>query len=152
MAHTPAPALAVDALQVARLLGGARVLGRRIRSVRDLRLAVETGLPVGALEAVVGHVAGDRFTAAALKYAIVPKTTLHRRERLTTEESERLERLARMTALAEQVWDDPGLAREFLVSAQPQLGGERPLDLARTDLGTREVEALLYRLEYALPA
>ncbi|HEU4800648.1 MAG TPA: antitoxin Xre/MbcA/ParS toxin-binding domain-containing protein, partial [Gemmatimonadales bacterium] len=80
------------------------------------------------------------------------KTTLHRRERLTADESARLERLARMTALAEQVWEDEERAREFLVSAQPQLDGERPVDLARSDLGTREVEALLYRIEYALPA
>jgi putative toxin-antitoxin system antitoxin component (TIGR02293 family) len=152
MASRPDPRQGVGAPGVARLLGGARVLGRRIRSTRDLRLAVENGLPVAALDAVIGHVAADRFLAASLKYAIVPKTTLHRRERLTTEEGERLERLARMTALAEQVWEDAGQAREFLTQPQPQLGDERPVDLARTDLGTREVEALLYRIEYALPA
>ncbi|HEY0151127.1 MAG TPA: antitoxin Xre/MbcA/ParS toxin-binding domain-containing protein [Longimicrobium sp.] len=28
---------------------------------------------------------------------------------------------------------------------------ERPIDLARTDLGAREVEELLMRIEYALP-
>jgi uncharacterized protein (DUF2384 family) len=33
--------------------------------------------------------------------------------------SERLERLARMTALAEKVWEDPKLAHEFLTSPQP---------------------------------
>jgi putative toxin-antitoxin system antitoxin component (TIGR02293 family) len=97
-------------------------------------------------------VAGDRFSAAALKYSIVPKTTLHRRQRLTAEESERLERLARMAALAEQVWEDEARAQEFLISPQPQLDGERPVDLARSDLGTREVEELLFRLEYSLPA
>jgi putative toxin-antitoxin system antitoxin component (TIGR02293 family) len=148
----PITSAPVSANIVARMMGGQRVLGRRIRTVRQLRQAVEGGLPVGALEAVVGHVASDRFTAAALKYAIVPKTTLHRRERLTADESARLERLARMTVLAEQVWEDEEQAREFLVSAQPQLDGERPVDLARSDLGTREVEALLYRIEYALPA
>ncbi|HEU5050625.1 MAG TPA: antitoxin Xre/MbcA/ParS toxin-binding domain-containing protein [Gemmatimonadales bacterium] len=137
---------------VARLMGGPRVLGKRIRTVGELRRAVEAGLPVGALDAVVGHVAGDRFSAAALKYSIVPKTTLHRRQRLTAEESERLERLARMAALAEQVWEDEARAQEFLISPQPQLDGERPVDLARSDLGTREVEELLFRLEYALPS
>lgn len=143
---------AVTAPAVARLMGGPKVLGRRIRSVRDLRRAVETGLPVGALDAVVQHVTGDRFTATALKHSIVPKTTLHRRTRLSSEESERLERLARMTALAEQVWEQQTQAHEFLTSAQPQLGGERPVDLSRSDLGTREVETLLYQLEYSLPA
>ena len=62
-----------------------------------------------------------------------------------------MERLARMTALAEAVWENQVLAHEFLTSPQPQLAGERPVDLAMSDLGTREVEDLLFRLEYSLP-
>ena len=49
------------------------------------------------------------------------------------------------------MWEDAGLAREFLASAQPQLGGERPIALARTEPGAHEVEELLMKLEYALP-
>jgi len=142
----------IDARNVARILGGTDALGRRVGTVRELRQAVDDGLPVEALESAVRYVAGDERGAAELKYRIVPKTTLHRRERLTPEESQRLERLARITALAERVWEDRALAHEFLVSAQPQLDGERPVDLARSDLGAREVEELLVRLEYALPA
>lgn len=141
----------MDARAVARIMGGERTLGRRIRTVSDLRHAVEDGLPVPALDAAVRHVSTNDRDAAELKYRIVPRTTLHRRRRLSTEESQRLERLARMTALAEQVWMDPDLAREFLRGEQPQLGGERPIDLARSDLGTREVEDLLLALEYSLP-
>jgi putative toxin-antitoxin system antitoxin component (TIGR02293 family) len=82
----------------------------------------------------------------------VPKATLHRRRRrLSPEDSERLERLARLAALAEEVWEDPTLASEFLTSPQPQLGGERPVDLSRSDLGARQVEQLLMKLAYALP-
>jgi putative toxin-antitoxin system antitoxin component (TIGR02293 family) len=137
---------------VARILGGERVLHRRIRTVADLRDAVESGLPTEALEHTVRHLAGDGPEAAELRYAIVPKTTLlRRRKRLSVAESERLERLARLTALAEEVWEDAALAREFLTGAQPQLGGERPVDLARSDLGARQVEQLLYAIEYALP-
>ncbi|HSL82600.1 MAG TPA: MbcA/ParS/Xre antitoxin family protein [Thermoanaerobaculia bacterium] len=66
--------------------------------------------------------------------------------------SERLERLARMTALAEEVWEDAELAHEFLTSPQPQLGGASPADLARSDLGTRQVEELLRRIEHSLLA
>ncbi|MGH7719205.1 MAG: antitoxin Xre/MbcA/ParS toxin-binding domain-containing protein [Gemmatimonadaceae bacterium] len=143
--------MTIDAASVARILGGQRILGRRIRSVSELRRAVESGLPVQALDAVVERVAGRRPGASALKHAIVPKTTLHRRQRLTAEESARLERLARVAALAEHVWEDEALAHEFLTSPQPQLGHERPVDLARSDLGAREVEELLLKLEYALP-
>jgi putative toxin-antitoxin system antitoxin component (TIGR02293 family) len=142
----------VNAPAVAKILGGSSVLHRRVRSLADLRQAVEDGLPVDALERAVAHFGLEPAMASAIKYHIVPKTTLQRRTRLTLEESERLERLARITALAEQVWESPQLARQFLLGPQPQLGDERPVDLARTDLGTREVEQLLMQIEHALPA
>lgn len=143
--------MSINAQAVARIMGGERTIGRSIRTVSDLRHAVEDGLPVPALDAAVRHVSTNDRDAAELKYRIVPKTTLHRRRKLSSEESQRLERLARMAALAEQVWEDDALAHEFLISAQPQLGGERPVDLARSDLGTREVEDLLMAIEYSLP-
>lgn len=142
----------IDARKIARILGGQETLGRRVRTVRELRQAVEEGLPVEALDSAVRYVVGGERGAAELRYGIVPKATLHRRERLTAEESQRLERLARLAALAEEVWEDRALAHEFLTSPQPQLDGERPVDLARTDLGAREVEELLLALEYGLPA
>lgn len=144
--------MAVKAGEIARVLGGEATLRRRIRTVEDLRRAVEHGLPVEVLERTVRRVVGEGPDATALKHSIVPKATLQRRRgRLTLTESERVERLARVAALAEEVWEDPALAREFLVSPQPQLGGERPVDLARTDLGARQVEELLHKLEYSLP-
>lgn len=142
----------VNAPAVAKILGGSSVLQRRVRSIADLRQAVEDGLPVDALERTVAHFGLEPASASEIKYRIVPKTTLQRRTRLTLEESERLERLARIAALAEEVWEAPGLAREFLFTAQPQLGDERPVDLARTDLGARQVEQLLMRIEHALPS
>jgi putative toxin-antitoxin system antitoxin component (TIGR02293 family) len=145
--------MTIDAPAVSRIMGGQKTLHRRIRSTADLRRAVEDGLPLAALDRTIHHVAGIGAEAAELRASIVPKTTLQRRrERLNPEESQRLERLARMIALAEAVWEDDALAHEFLTSAQPQLGGERPVDLSRSDLGTREVELLLMKIEYSLPA
>lgn len=141
----------VDPRNVYRILGGAQAVGREVRTVRELRRAVEEGLPVEALDSAARYVAGDDRGAAEIRYGIVPKATLHRRQRLTAEESQRLERLARVAALAEEVWEDRALAHEFLTSPQPQLDGERPIDLARTDLGAREVEDLLMAIEYSLP-
>ena len=143
--------MGIDAAGVARMLGGEQVLGRRVRSVSDLRETVEAGLPVRSLDVVARHVARNDRDTAELKYRVVPRTTLHRRTRLTADEGQRLERLARMTMLAEEVWEDADLAHEFLTSAQPQLGGERPVEMARSDLATREVEELLARLEWSLP-
>lgn len=137
---------------VVEVLGGLRALKREIRTTADLAEAVETGLPLASLGIVVRRVAGEGRQATELTHRVVPKTTLQRRhDRLSPDESQRLERLARLTALAERVWDDPEPAHEFLVSSQPQLGGERPVDLIRTDLGTRLVEDLLWSLEYSLP-
>lgn len=142
-----------DPTSIARILGGSRTLGRRVRTIGELRELVEAGLPLAALDRVVGHVSEPGAAAAELKYRIVPKASLYRRGKyLTPAESERLERLARLAALAEHVWEDQALAREFLMSPQPQLDGERPVDLARSDLGARQVEQLLMKLEYALPA
>lgn len=141
-----------DPKDVARIMGGYETLKQKVMTLGELRRAVEYGLPVEALDSVVTYVADqDERAASELRYRIVPKSTLKRRHRLNAEESQRLERLARITSLAEQVWEDRALAHEFLNSAQPQLGGERPVDLARTDLGAREVEELLFRIEHALP-
>lgn len=134
--------------ETVRIMGGERVIGRRVRAMDDLRRAVEDGLPVQTLDEVTAHIG-----ARDLKYRIVPKATLHRRKtKLSPSESERVERLARVIALAEQVWEDEGLAREFLMSAQTRLGGMRPVDMARSELGARQVEDLLWEMEYSLPA
>lgn len=139
--------------RIAETLGGKRVLGRQVASLPDLMEAVERGVPLAALDRVVAHLAGEGPAATELRNRIVPKTTLTRRkERLSPEESERLERLARLIVLAEDVWEDDDLAREFLTNPQPQLDGERPVDLVRSDLGARRVEDLLWALEYSLPA
>ena len=133
--------------EVVRIMGGERVLGRRVRGMDDLRRAVESGLPVEALAEVTRHVGEP-----GLRYRVVPKATLHRRkQRLSPDESARLERMARTTALAEYVWEDQDLARRFLLGRQTGLGGERPIDLARSELGARQVEELLLKLEYSLP-
>ena len=144
--------MAVDIAHIARLLGGEKALGRRVRTLDELRQLVEAGLPVASLARVVARVA-EPALAPSIKYRIVPKATLHRRRRhLSLEESERLERLARVAAIAEDVWEDESLVREFLGSPQPQLGDRRPLDLVHTELGARQVEELLMKLEYGLPA
>jgi putative toxin-antitoxin system antitoxin component (TIGR02293 family) len=111
----------------------------------------ERGLPVEALDFVSHGLADGELSVLEIKYSVVPRSTLRRRTRLSPEESARTERLARLAALAEHVWEDADYAREFLTQPQPQLGGERPIDLARSELGAREVEMLLMKIEHALP-
>jgi putative toxin-antitoxin system antitoxin component (TIGR02293 family) len=144
--------MTIDVMRVAERLGGESAIGRKVTTLADLRGAVDDGLPVATLDAITSHLAQGEAEATQFKYRVVPKSTLRRRTRLSPEESERTERLARLSALAERVWEDDELAREFMTAEQPQLEGERPIDLARSELGAREVEMLLMRIEHALPA
>jgi putative toxin-antitoxin system antitoxin component (TIGR02293 family) len=67
-------------------------------------------------------------------------------------ESERTERLARVIAAAEQTWNDRADARDWLTKAHPELGDRTPLEAATTKSGARQVEDLLDRLFYGIPA
>lgn len=80
--------------------------------------------------------------------------TLHRRKeqgRLEPGESDRLLRIARIFGKALELLEgDADAARQWLSTPQTALGGEKPLALAKTDLGAREVEALVDRLEHGV--
>lgn len=145
----------ISAPRVAACLGGPRVLLRRVRSTADLEAVVRGGLPWRALHTVLAKAAPAPADQAWLADIVAPRTTRLRREqegRFSPEESERLERLARLLELATQVLESIGEARDFLLTPHPMLQDERPLALARTGLGARQVEDLLWRLEYSLPA
>ncbi len=144
----------MDAPRVAARLGGRRVLRRQVRSLADLEALVRQGLPWGALRVFLAGAAPGTQDQTWLADIVAPRTTRIRRERegrLSPEESERLERLARLTALAVLVLESEEEAHDFLFHAHPLLGGERPAALARSELGARQVEELLWRLEYSLP-
>ncbi len=141
-----------DVLKVAQNLGGARVLRTDVETVADLERAVGRGLPFAALKYVVRHFPARQ--KSRVQQIVVPRSTLQRREeegRLRPAESERLERIARLATLAEQVWESAEEAQRFLTSPHPQLENQAPIELAATDLGTRRVETLLWKLEHSLP-
>ena len=141
-----------DVLKVAQNLGGPKVLREKVITVADLERAIGRGLPFAALKYVVRFFPERQKTR--VQQIVMPRSTLQRREeegRLRPAESERLERIARLATLAEQVWESADEAQRFLTSPHPQLDNQAPLDLAATDLGTRRVEDLLWKLEHSLP-
>jgi putative toxin-antitoxin system antitoxin component (TIGR02293 family) len=140
-----------EAERVANILGGVAVLGRRIRSWTDLERLVQDGLPRQSLQKVADRLVEPGTPASDLVYRVVPAATFKRRTRLSAEESERTERLARVLARAEQVWGERGEARAFLNRPHPLLANDTPLDVARTELGARRVERLLADVEHGLP-
>lgn len=145
--------LAMVVSDVARQLGGARAVRRPIRSPLDLARAVEGGLPVETADALVG---GGALDAAELYRLVVPRRTLsHRRAhggRLTPAESDRLARVARTIALAEDTLGTPSKARTWLRRPNRALDGSDPLGLLATEQGARTVEAVLDRLAYGVYA
>jgi putative toxin-antitoxin system antitoxin component (TIGR02293 family) len=141
----------VEARRIADVLGG-KSLGT-IRSLSDLVAAVERGLPKTAVRSVLSHAARTPAERKRLRSQIIPEATYkRRRDRLTLAESERTERLARVIATAEFVWNDLDEARRFLNTRHPALRGQSPLEAARTELGAREVEGILAALLHGLPA
>jgi putative toxin-antitoxin system antitoxin component (TIGR02293 family) len=96
-------------------------------------------------------VARDPKQQRNLVHRIVPEATFkRRRDRLSLAESERAERIARIAAMAFEVWGEED-ARAFLSNPHPMLDGETPLEAAATDLGAREVESILRAIEFGLP-
>jgi putative toxin-antitoxin system antitoxin component (TIGR02293 family) len=88
----------------------------------------------------------------SMMFRIVPEPTYkRRRELLSPEESERTERLARVIATSEYVWDDDAQSRRFLTTSHAALAGKSPLDAASSELGARRVEELLLKILHGLP-
>jgi len=142
----------IDAKRIAEVMGGRSILGRRVSSVEQLEEIVGQGLPKTALRIAVRRVFLAAREANRYLYRVVPEATYKRRRgRLRALESERTERIARVIAAAETVWDDQDDAREWLTKPHPELGGRTPIDCALTELGARQVESLLDRLQYGLP-
>ncbi len=137
--------------RVVDVLGGRAVLKRPVRTWSDLEQVVRDGLPKRALQLVAARALPEGTAASTLVYRVVPSATFKRRTRLTSEESERTERLARIVALAESLWVEDDETRAFLNQPHPLLDDRAPIDVAATELGARRVEQLLHSVEQGLP-
>ena len=130
-----------------------KILGvARLRSDQDLVKLVENGLATNAIDEV--RRAG--VTDEEIYSLIVPRRTLtHRRARrepLSREESDRAVRLARVAALAEQVFGDPNRAWRWLRMSKRQFEGRSPVQFMATEAGARLVEELLHRIDEGMAA
>lgn len=160
--NTPMLVVEITANDTVAPFGPPKNSSRRLARGKDRRMcspspvfiekAVEKGLPRKPLYHVAERLAGgDNAKILALEWGVVPKTTLERREtRLSPQESERTERVARLLVHARRALGTEAEAREFMTAPHPELDDRRPIDAARTDLGTRRAERLLNALEYGL--
>jgi putative toxin-antitoxin system antitoxin component (TIGR02293 family) len=140
----------VNELQaVARELGGTRALGKRLSSERDMRDAIREGFPPSVVEELMR---ASRLTLKELASALAlsPRSLQRRRHggRLAGHESDRLYRLARIVAIANEYLGDRDRATHWLKRPNHALGGITPLMAIDTELGARQVENLLGRIAF----
>ena len=133
-------------------LGGMSLFrGATVPSSDEMRERIKRGLPYRSLESVRERLQLTMPEAASLLQ--MPARTLARRKqtrKLQPDESDRLYRLARMAAHAVDVFGSDEKATAWLRRPNRALGGERPIRLLDTDLGARQVEDILGRLDYGI--
>jgi len=113
--------------------------------------AIRAGLPVGELIYLQGSLGVPMEKLVPMLG--ISKPTFHRRKaggRLGPGESDHVVRFARLMGRAVEVLESEENARRWLTSPQFGLGGAVPLDCAATEVGAREVEDLLGRIEYGV--
>lgn len=141
----------ITVARIARTLGGERILKRKASNLEQLREQVREGLPYASLEAVASGFAIAHEDMVRLLH--LPARTLARRKkerRLRADESDRLFRLTRIAALAEEVFGSREKAAGWLHRPNRALGNAIPLRYLDTDLGTRQVEDLLLRIAHGV--
>ena len=134
----------------AREAGGS--LGLNVTSAAGVIEKINAGFPVRHLDAFAKVTELPVETVAAV--VRIPSRTLSRRRvegRLRPDESERLLRVSTLFDKAVALFEgDNGSALRWLQTSQPGLGGAVPFEFAKTEVGAREVEDLIGRLEHGV--
>jgi putative toxin-antitoxin system antitoxin component (TIGR02293 family) len=128
------------------------LLGLSAFDTADLIEAIQKGFRYQTFERFRRNIALPVETIMAL--VNIPRRTLTRRKlegRFAPEESDRLVRASRVYSKALQLFDgDSEAASHWLVAPQRGLGGGVPVVLSSTEVGAREVERLIDRLEHGV--
>jgi len=138
--------------QTLEIVGGAKLLGKVGADAMAVVKLVRHGMPVGTVQFVMDS---GRLTLAEVDRVVLPRKTLADRTRrgtLTAEQSDRLMRVARVIAIAEETFADQEKAATWLRRPTSALDGEPPLALLDTTEGARTVETLLGRIGHGIAA
>lgn len=133
---------------------GTRILGIGAGNTAGIVRQIRHGFPYSRLAKFqkTTHLPMEQIA----RFIGVPQRTLTRRASeglLQPDESDRLLRAARVFEMAVELFEgNVSAARQWLETPQPGLGDEVPLEFASTDVGAREVENLIGRLEHGIIA
>lgn len=133
-------------------LSYASLIGLRVPDALSLARKIESGFDFRTFTRLQEAIELTNKQLADL-ISISSRTLSRRRteRRLRPDESDRLLRLARVFDLTVSLFEgDKQAAQAWLTRPNPALGGKPPLDLSRTEVGAREVENLVFRLEHGV--
>jgi len=130
-------------------LGGEHALGRSLSSESDMRDAIREGFRSSVVEELM-RASGLTLKELAGALDLSPRSLQRRRRsgRLAQYESDRLYRLARIVALADEYLGDHERALRWLKHPNRALGGIPPVAVIDTELGASQVEDILGRIAY----
>ena len=141
--------------QTARLVGGTRTLGRKIKTSLDAHEVVAGQLPGAALHHLVASFSVLDLDASLEKAMGLSRRTFQRtKERperpLSVEQSGRTWKFAEVLALASDVLGSQQLAERWLERPAVGLDGKKPLDMLSTPTGVELVETYLQRIKHGV--
>jgi putative toxin-antitoxin system antitoxin component (TIGR02293 family) len=120
--------------------------GSAFKQVRD---ALQEGVPRSAFDQLRADLGVSNEELADI-LGIPTRTLARRTERFKADESERLLRVGSVWAKALDVLEDRAAARRWMTQPKRALGGLTPLRSCDTEIGGREVESLLGRIEHGV--
>ncbi len=125
------------------------------RSVQTMSDEVQVGVIRHGLSANLARSLGQTFDISVgelSKVLLVSESTLTRKSRdnalLDPSTTERVLRIAAITALAIEVFEDEAKATAWMKRANVALGGQAPLSLCDNDISAAQVRRVLRAIEY----
>ncbi len=140
-----------NAKELASFLGGASIVGSPQSDFEFIEV-IRRGLPSRVIKRV------DKSSAVSeeiiYKSLRIAKRTVARRKanatRLKASESELIYRFAKVLVTATAILGDRDKARQWVLSENRALNGERPIDLLDTGIGFEDVMDVLHRIEFGV--
>jgi len=129
-----------------------KLLGIKVVDSLSLSRQVESGLKFNAFERL-SKATGLSMDKLRPALRITPRTMSRRRieKRLSPQESDRLISISRLLALAFELFEgNEVMAVKWFTSPKRLFAGLTPLEMSATEVGSREVENLIGRLEHGV--
>lgn len=128
---------------------GVKTSAKTGSALAQIREALRVGVPRDAFESLRSEL-GISSEEFANVLGIPTRTLARRTDRFKPDESERLLRVGSVLKRAEDALENKDAVRRWMTQPKRALGGLTPLVCCDSEMGAREVEALLGRIEHGV--